>query len=134
MDFLDTEEKRQRRLVHLPMGRFGEAVELANAALYREYESAVRFFPDNQYPRLVASDESSYVTVRSVSTICHSKIFLSPFVGNRLQGRWWTFFSIRHCSRRARTSPPNKFGYSSVIPCYIVQVLERKLRLKQVVL
>ncbi|KAG5352540.1 hypothetical protein C0989_001853 [Termitomyces sp. Mn162] len=36
MDFLNTEEKRQRRLVHLPMGRFGEAVELAKAALFRE--------------------------------------------------------------------------------------------------
>ena len=34
MDFLDTPEKRQRRLVHLPMGRFGEAVELARAALF----------------------------------------------------------------------------------------------------
>lgn len=34
MDFLNTEEKRQRRLVHLPMGRFGEAVELARAALF----------------------------------------------------------------------------------------------------
>jgi NAD(P)-dependent dehydrogenase (short-subunit alcohol dehydrogenase family) len=44
MKFLDTDEKRQRRLVHIPMGRFGKPAEIANAALF------------------LASDEASFVT------------------------------------------------------------------------
>lgn len=44
MKFLNTDQKKQRRLVHIPMGRFGQATEMAKAALF------------------LASDESSFMT------------------------------------------------------------------------
>lgn len=44
MEFLNTPEKRDRRMIHIPMGRFGEAIEQAKAALF------------------LATDESSYIT------------------------------------------------------------------------
>ncbi|WAR58542.1 hypothetical protein PtB15_5B776 [Puccinia triticina] len=44
MDFLNTPEKRERRVVHLPLGWFGKAVEQARGALF------------------LACEDSSYVT------------------------------------------------------------------------
>jgi len=44
MDFLNTEEKKRRRMVHLPMGRFGEAEEMAKAVVF------------------LSSDDASYIT------------------------------------------------------------------------
>jgi NAD(P)-dependent dehydrogenase (short-subunit alcohol dehydrogenase family) len=67
MNFLDTPEKRDRRLVHLPMGRFGEAVEIAKAALFRQQSILSCVCRTVTHVDTVASDESSYTTVRLLS-------------------------------------------------------------------
>jgi NAD(P)-dependent dehydrogenase (short-subunit alcohol dehydrogenase family) len=46
--FLSDDTKRERRLVHIPMGRFGEPIEIARGALF------------------LASDESSFMTGQSL--------------------------------------------------------------------
>ena len=46
--YLNDDAKRNRRLVHIPMGRFGEAAEMVNGALF------------------LASDEASYMTGQSL--------------------------------------------------------------------
>ena len=46
--YLSDEEKRQRRLVHIPMGRFGEAEEMVKGALF------------------LATDDSSFMTGQSL--------------------------------------------------------------------
>jgi NAD(P)-dependent dehydrogenase (short-subunit alcohol dehydrogenase family) len=46
--FLSDDGKRNRRLVHIPMGRFGDPIEIANGALF------------------LASDESSWMTGQSL--------------------------------------------------------------------
>ena len=75
-NFLDTPEKKLRRTIHLPTGRFGEAIEQAYAAVF------------------LASDESSYITA-TVANLSVSELTLG------FHGRRRTFSGVCHGVRRA---------------------------------
>ncbi|KAJ3288410.1 hypothetical protein HK104_008192 [Borealophlyctis nickersoniae] len=67
MDFLNTEEKKQRRLVHVPMGRFGPFFALMlmipNRTRYYYFQKKTGEAIEQAYAALfLASNESSYIT------------------------------------------------------------------------
>ena len=86
MDFLNTAEKRDRRLVHLPMGRFGEAVEIAKGALFREWSK-------ERDPSIVLLIHPSRLRRQQLHN------------GYRLQDRWRIDIVLCHSNRRALTPP-----------------------------
>jgi NAD(P)-dependent dehydrogenase (short-subunit alcohol dehydrogenase family) len=61
MSFLDTDAKKQRRLVHVPMGRFGEAREVAQAALFLANEEASSYVTGTEI-RVDGGITAAYVT------------------------------------------------------------------------
>lgn len=102
MDFLNTPEKLNRRLVHNPMGRFGEAVEQAKAVVFCQLRSPLRIAPlgcvligrrKYKADEAVASDDSSYIngTDFLVDGGLHACYVVSLFaVTVYLRGARWT--------------------------------------------
>jgi hypothetical protein len=96
MDFLNTAEKRDRRMVHLPMGRFGEAIEIAKGALFRKLY--MKLSKHTLTSVTVASDDSSYMTV----SLAHDLLLRADtLAGHGFQGRRRTDFFLCYAYRGA---------------------------------
>jgi NAD(P)-dependent dehydrogenase (short-subunit alcohol dehydrogenase family) len=73
MDYLNTPEKLNRRLVHCPMGRFGEAVEQAKAVVFREFDVAARAKQGALSPLSLGTtpDARRDIAVSTLASIAH---------------------------------------------------------------
>ena len=78
---MNTKEKLERRLVHIPIGRFGECVEVAKAVLFRATCFGLLCLEkEANYCFPVATDDSSFVVVRALSLIFQHICFVDPYL------------------------------------------------------
>jgi hypothetical protein len=68
-------------MTHIPIGRFGEAVEIARTVLFREIAWSSVLRGSSSFIVLVATDERSFMIVRTLSQFSNSFVY-GPFIGH----------------------------------------------------